>query len=159
MIVNLKSTPVESRSTTRYEDESDESDDRVLSHALDSSTNPVHPSYLAACDRDIILRLSVGPDALPYGLRRCGLEVQAAVNRQTVISELCRAGLYEDETGLVRPTTDDTEKIAMTEKLLGVGHGIETAVHAFYNKAITTEFAFWTRQYALPTARRVIPTF
>jgi hypothetical protein len=152
MIVNLKSTPVEISSTKQYEDDPDESDDRVLSQALDNSTNTVHSSYIAAYDRDIILRLSVEPDALPYRLRRCGLEVQAAVNRQTVISEVCRAGLYEDETELVRPSKDDTEKIVMSEKLLDAGHGIERAVHAFYNQAITTEFAFWTRQYAFPTA-------
>ena len=152
MIVNLKSTPVEISSTKRYEDDPDESDDRVLSQAFDNSTNPVHPSYLAAYDRDIILRLSVEPDALPYGLRRCGMEVQAAVNRQTVLSELCRAGLYEDETELVRPTKDDAEKMTMSEKLLDAGHGIERAVHAFYNQAITTEFVFWTKQYAPPKA-------
>lgn len=150
MIVNLKSTPVEIRSTKRYDDDPDESDNRVLSQELDSPTNPVHPSYFAAYDRDIILRLSVEPDALPYGLRRCGMEVQAAVNRQTVLSELCRAGLYEDETELVRPTKDDAEKMTMSEKLLDAGHGIERAVHAFYNQAITTEFVFWTKQYAPP---------
>ena len=80
------------------------------------------------------------------------MEVQAAVNRQTVLSELCRAGLYEDETELVRPTKDDAEKMTMSEKLLDAVHGIERAVHAFYNQAITTEFVFWTKQYAPPKA-------
>ena len=139
MIGNLKSTHSEINSTERDEDEPD-------------GQGGVHSSYVAAYDRDIILRLAVVSDALPYKLQRCGLAVQAAVNRQTVISELCRAGLYEDETELVRPANNEVDRLTMSEKLLDAGHGLERAVCAFYNQAITTDFTFWTKQYAPPTA-------
>ena len=147
MIGNLKSTHSEINSTERDEDEPD-----GQGSTPDKAAVNVHSSYVAAYDRDIILRLAVVSDALPYKLQRCGLAVQAAVNRQTVISELCRAGLYEDETELVRPANNEVDRLTMSEKLLDAGHGLERAVCAFYNQAITTDFTFWTKQYAPPTA-------
>ena len=145
MIVKLKSSRVAELSTKRYEDNTDVEEQQ---HDADQTTNWVHYSYIESYDREMILGLSKSADTLPYNLRRCGLDVQAALNRQALLDELCRAGLYEDDTELVRPPKDESEKLSMSEKLLESGQGVEMAIHAFYKKAITTEFTFWTRQYA-----------
>lgn len=145
MIVKLKSSRVAELSTKRYEDDSDVEEQQ---HDTDQTTNWVHYGYTESYDREMIVVLSRSTDTLPYNLRRCGLDVQAAVNRQALLDELCRAGLYEDDTELVRPPKDELEKLSMSEKLLESGHSVEMAIDAFYNKAITTEFTFWTRQYA-----------
>jgi hypothetical protein len=145
MIVKLKSSRVSELSTKRYEDDADVEEQQ---HNADQTTNFVHYSYTESYDRQMILALSRNADTLPYNLRRCGLDVQVAVSRQALLDELCRAGLYEDDTELVRHPNDEPEKLYMSEKLIESGYSVEMAIHAFYNKAITTEFTFWTRQYA-----------